>query len=108
MFFQAPFQAARSAEIKPRDKEILDYFAGALFLGLPNRGLDYEFLPTVVQGQPNYNLTRFLDPESAELKTLQDRFTMYFSRKKELFFGYYEMRETPLAKVSYFKGVFVL
>jgi hypothetical protein len=93
-------EAATHSDASAAHKSLHDSFIGALFFGVPNRGLNDKFLHEIVKGQPNGNLIRSLDPESSELRMLHQGFTTLFDRKRYQFYSYYETRQTELTRVS--------
>lgn len=101
---QALVEAASNAAVSSAHKNIHDSFIGALFFGVPNRGLNDKFLHEIVKGQPNQNLIRSLDPESSELRMLHQGFTTVFDRKKYQFYSYYETRQTQLSRINQVTG----
>jgi len=84
----------------PAHKDLYESFIGALFFGVPNRGLNDKFLHEIVRGQPNQYLIQSLDPESSELRRLHEGFTTIFDKTKYKFYSYYETRVTALSEVS--------
>ena len=98
---QALVETATNAAVSPEHRNLHESFIGALFFGVPNRGLNDKFLQEIVKGQPNQNLIHSLDPNSSELRMLHDGFTRLFDRKKYQFYSYYEIRPTELSRVNY-------
>jgi len=84
----------------PAHKDLYESFIGALFFGVPNRGLNDKFLHEIVRGQPNQYLIQSLDPESSELRRLHEGFTTIFDKTKYQFYSYYETCVTALSEVS--------
>lgn len=91
---------AAVAVSSPAHKDLYESFIGALFFGVPNRGLNDKFLHEIVRGQPNQYLIQSLDPESSELRRLHEGFTTIFDKTKYKFYSYYETRVTALSEIN--------
>ena len=57
-----------------RGRQILQQTAGAVFFGVPTRGMETQALLTMVRGQANEGLLRDLAIPSKYLQSLADRF----------------------------------
>jgi hypothetical protein len=75
--------------------------AGALFFGVPSRGMDVKALHSMVKGQPNNALLESLRDKSPELLHQSRRFQHTFGHQRSRFAYFYETMHSPTAqKVS--------
>ncbi|KAI1119812.1 hypothetical protein F5Y10DRAFT_150672 [Nemania abortiva] len=77
---------------------------GMLFFGVPNHGLRYDQLSTIVQGQPNKALVESLlvdsDSEPSDyLKRISNQFSTDFEGKYSII-SFYERKHTPTVEVQ--------
>jgi hypothetical protein len=79
------------------DQDNLKAIYGALFFGVPSRGIKIEHLLPMVQGQPNEHLIQNLAPDSKYLRRLHESFRSGFSFQEIVFI--YETERTKTAKV---------
>lgn len=74
---------------------------GALFFGVPNRGLRVDCLRPMVKGQPNELLISNLSSESDYLRQLHRTFCSAFTFADSRIISFYETKVSPTAvKVS--------
>jgi protein SERAC1 len=70
---------------------------GALFFGVPNRGLGDDCLKPMVAGQPNELLITNLGPESDYLRQLHRNFCSTFTFADSRIISFYETKLSPTA-----------
>ncbi|KAF8532917.1 hypothetical protein BDD12DRAFT_535075 [Trichophaea hybrida] len=71
---------------------------GAIFFGVPNRGLKIDELVHMVKGQPNERLVRDLAPRSEFLEMLHETFCERFDFNDTEVISFYETEETKTVK----------
>lgn len=87
-------------EALDRERQMMRHVVGAVFLGVPSRGMETQALMTIASGQPNEGLVRDLTTGSDYLQYLDDRFFEVARRgRMELFWGY-ETKTSPTVAVS--------
>ncbi|KAI5777283.1 hypothetical protein EDC01DRAFT_624203 [Geopyxis carbonaria] len=74
------------------DMPIFHCSYGLIFFGVPSRGMKVDHLSTMVEGQPNADLVRFLSPDSAFLIKLCDDFFKKFDFKDSVVVSIYETK----------------
>ena len=82
------------------DHQHMRHVAGAIFFGVPSRGMKTDALMTVVSGQPNEGLVYDLATASKYLQRLDDRFFEVARRGRMELFWAYETKTTPTVVVS--------
>jgi hypothetical protein len=97
---QALVESVNAATSSPAHRDLYESFIGALFFGVPNRGLNSTVLNAIVEGQVNERLIQSLEADSTVLKYLHQGFTTSFDNKKYQFFSYFEKRTTIAAVVN--------
>jgi surfactin synthase thioesterase subunit len=87
-------------EALDREHQKMRHVAGAVFFGVPSRGMETQALMTMVSGQPNGGLVRDLTTASDYLGRLDDRFFEVVRRGTLELFWAYETKTTPTVAVS--------
>src|SRR5204862_5679709 len=72
---------------------------GALFFGVPDRGMDIESLVPIVGDQPNRYLIDSLGKNSEFLRAQTIDFPKAFSFQDSQIISFYETLESPMAKM---------
>jgi protein SERAC1 len=80
------------------DKANLKATYGALFFGVPSRGMDISSLVPMVGNQPNRQFLDSLDKESAILQEQRARFPGVFDFKDSEIISFFETQKSPTAK----------
>jgi hypothetical protein len=88
------------------DKIILYSIYGALFFGVPNRGMEVESLLAMSSGQANENMLRMLDKSSSILRDLARSFSAAFPFHDSVIISFYETKLSPQAIKVLSKSVF--
>ncbi|KAI9776530.1 MAG: hypothetical protein M1839_009511 [Geoglossum umbratile] len=88
----------RMVDGNPVDRENFYATYGALFFGVPNRGLRTEYLRAIVKNQPNEGLVVSLDPESDFLRRLHEDFCSKFRFRDSRIISFYETGLSPTPK----------
>jgi len=88
-----------AADGSPDDKAVFMSCYGVMLFGVPNRGLDNASLISMVKGQPNEDLVKFLNPTDRFASYLHESFFDLFANGSKII-CIYETKETPTVKVS--------
>ncbi|KAB5522810.1 hypothetical protein GE09DRAFT_1293597 [Coniochaeta sp. 2T2.1] len=80
------------ADADQDDRANLDATLGALFFGVPNRGMDNTALLSIIETQPNSALVNELSIGSAFLQNQAEVFPMAFGRRDSIIFSFHETR----------------
>lgn len=80
------------------DDSLLDSIQGALFFGVPSRGMDIESLRPMVRDQPNELFLHTLGPDSPTLKTQSKKFRQMFDGKRPEIVYFFECQMSPTAR----------
>jgi hypothetical protein len=80
-------------------KFMLDTVNGAIFFGVPNRGMNMSHLLPMVEGQPNVSLIRLLSPDSQYLSDLDEQFSSISTFRNVLILSAYETKRSQTTKV---------
>ena len=81
------------------DQANLKSTCGALFFGVPNRGMDIESLIPIVGDQPNRALLESLGRNSEFLRAQAVNFPRVFSFTDSQVFSFFETLESPTARL---------
>jgi hypothetical protein len=85
--------------MKVTDEDNFNSIYGAVFFGVPNRGIRNEHWLPMVKGQPNEDLVRNLGPDSKYLRKLHENFRSVFIFPDSRILSIYETKKTRTAKV---------
>ena len=91
---QAMMSAINSADHQP----LLESIHGALFFGVPSRGMDIKALRPMVRDQPNEYLLHTLGPETDFLRRQSMDFRRMFDRQRPEIIYFYECQKSPTAR----------
>jgi hypothetical protein len=89
-----------AAEGDQDDKAVFMSCYAVMLFGVPNRGLNNSALMSMVRGQPNEELVRYLEPSSRFASDLHQRFYETFTLDHSKIICIYETKETPTVRVS--------
>ena len=81
------------------DRNNFNSIYGALFFGVPNRGIRIEHWLPMVNGQPNETLVKKLRPGSKYLRELGYDFNAAFTFPDSRIISIYETEKTRTARV---------
>lgn len=81
------------------DRANFNSIYGALFFGVPNRGIRIEHWLSMVNGQPNESLVKKLRPGSKYLRELGANFNAAFTFPDSKIISIYETEKTRTARV---------
>jgi protein SERAC1 len=81
------------------DRANFNSIYGALFFGVPNRGIRIEHWLLMVNGQPNESLVKKLRPGSKYLRELSANFNAAFTFPDSKIISIYETEKTRTARV---------
>jgi len=82
------------------DKDVFNATYGLIFFGTPTRGLEIQSLSTIVKGQPNEELVKYLGPSSRHLKQQHNEFYRVFTHHDSQIISIFETKMTPTVEVS--------
>lgn len=91
-------QAMISAKISKDHQVLLNSIHGALFFGVPSRGMDIEALRPMVRDQPNELLLHTLGPETDALRKQSMNFRKMFNKQRPEIMYFYECRESRTSR----------
>jgi hypothetical protein len=87
-----------AAQGSKEDKDVFNATYGLIFFGTPTRGLEIQSLCTIVKGQPNEELVRYLGA-SRYLKQQHDEFYRVFTHHDSQIISVFETKMTPTVEV---------
>jgi hypothetical protein len=82
-----------------RHHSLLGSIHGALFFGVPSRGMDIESLLPMVRDQPNEVLLHTLGPKSRTLRDQSRNFRKIFNNQRPEIIYFYECKMSLTAKL---------
>lgn len=86
------------------DRTILQSTVGLFLFGVPNSGLNYQNLLSVVQSQKNFQLVNDLMEDSALLRILNQNFVASCHLGGCSIVSFYETKDTPTVEVRLSSG----
>ena len=79
------------------DEQILNATCGAMFFGVPSRGMNIDSLRPMVSGQPNETFLINLGRDSELLTMKSERFCKAFRSRDSKVLSFYETEQSPTA-----------
>jgi hypothetical protein len=85
---------------------MIDSLLGAIFFGVPNKGMKTSHLLPMVDGQPNSKLIHVLSPASEYLPSLDVQFSGIATHRRIKIMSVYETKQSPTTQVGRMSEVF--